>query len=103
MRTGRPVPPLVLTSTERTQLNRWTHRRDDVSKLEARRAQIILAAAGPPPLRGDQVAARLNVSPQTVSLWRRRFVASRMAGLRRGGGAAGASPSPARAAERRRR
>lgn len=84
MRTGRPVPPITLNSDERRALTRLSKQPTGVRLAVARRAQIILAAAGQrgePPMTGKEIAQRLRTSPQTVSLWRRRFVRSRLAAL----------------------
>ena len=83
-RTGRPVQPIILTSDERRQLTRLSKHKPGVSAREAMRARIILAIAGQrgtPPMQGAQIATILGVSEQTVSLWRRRFVRGRVAGL----------------------
>jgi FixJ family two-component response regulator len=84
MRTGRPVSPITLSPEERRALTRLSKRPSGVSEVVARRAQIILAAAGQrgqAPLTGKQIARLLRVSEQTVSLWRMRFVRSRLAAL----------------------
>ncbi len=82
MRKGRPVTPIVLTGEERRVLRRWSKRMEPVSHREALRARIVLALAEPAATAGNELAARIRVSPQTVSLWRRRFVTGRIAGLR---------------------
>lgn len=84
MRTGRPVLPITLSSEERRALTRLSKQPTGVRLAVARRAQIILAAAGQrgePPMRGKEIARRLRTSEQTVSLWRKRFVQSRLAAL----------------------
>ena len=81
MRKGRPVTPIVLTREERRELRRWSKRADRVSHRVAVRARIILELAVPASTAGTVLAARIRVSPQTVSLWRRRFVAGRLPGL----------------------
>ncbi len=81
MRKGRPVTPIVLTREERRELRRWSKRQDPVSHRVAVRARIVLALAEPASTAGNVLAARIHVSPQTVSLWRRRFVADRLSGL----------------------
>lgn len=81
MRKGRPVTPIVLTREERRVLRRWSKREDRVSHRVAVRARIILELAEPASTAGNVLAARIHVSAQTVSLWRRRFVAGRLAGL----------------------
>ncbi len=60
---------------------RWSKREDRVSHRVAVRARIILELAVPASTAGNVLAAQIRVSPQTVSLWRRRFVVGRLAGL----------------------
>jgi transposase-like protein len=82
MRTGRPVSKITLSTEERRTLTRLSKRPQGVSPEVGRRAQIILAAAGQRgrnPMTGKAIARELRVSQQTVSLWRRRFVQSRLA------------------------
>lgn len=75
---GRPHAPVLLTADERTELERRVAARTS-SQQAAYRAQIVLRAAA-----GDsdvQIAAGLGRAVRTVWLWRRRFVAQRLAGL----------------------
>lgn len=75
---GRPKAELTLSDNERTQLDQWARRRKTAQAL-ATRARIVLACAGG---RSNQdVAALLEVTPQTVSKWRGRFVRDRLEGL----------------------
>src|SRR4051794_34204378 len=75
---GRPKTELMLSETEREQLEALTLRRKTAQAL-ALRARIVLGwAAG---ADNKAVAARQRVTQQTVSKWRARFVEHRLDGL----------------------
>lgn len=78
MRTGRPIPPIVLTAEERETLERWT-RRPTTAQALAQRARIILASANGK--SNTVVSAELGLAKPTVGKWRSRFVARRLDGL----------------------
>jgi len=78
MRSGRPKAPLLLTETEREELESMAHRARTRPEL-SRRARVILACADGQ--NNCQVARRLRLSPTTVWKWRSRFVSQRMDGL----------------------
>src|SRR3972149_1874190 len=75
---GRPLAPLTLTLDEQETLQRWVQRRKTAQAL-ALRARLILAAAEGVP--SHAIAARLQVTAQTVSKWRKRFLTRRVDGL----------------------
>jgi transposase len=75
---GRPKAPLVLSETEREQLQAWARRRKTAQAL-ALRAQIVLGCAGE--MANQDVASGLRITPQTVSKWRNRFIHQRLDGL----------------------
>src|SRR5678816_2430179 len=75
---GRPKAQLVLSQTEREQLEALTLRRKTAQAL-ALRARIVLSCADG--ADNKVVAARQRVTPQTVSKWRARFVEHRLDGL----------------------
>src|SRR5438045_6347181 len=78
MRTGRPMPPLVVTEDQRATLESWTRRRKTAQAL-ALRAKIILACAEGKP--NGLVARQTRVRPQTVGKWRSRFLNRGLDGL----------------------
>jgi transposase len=78
MPAGRPLVRLTLTDDERDTLQRWLARRKTAQAL-AQRARLVLAAADG--LSNQSIVARLRVTPQTVSKWRRRFLTHRLDGL----------------------
>jgi transposase len=75
---GRPKAELVLMEVERDQLMALTLRRKTAQAL-ALRARIVLACAEGSDNKA--VAAKLRVTPQTVSKWRGRYVTHRLDGL----------------------
>ena len=70
--------PLVLTDDERLTLAAWSRRRKTAQAL-ALRSRIILACAEGGTI--GAVAGELDVSRDTVSKWRGRFLAGRLNGL----------------------
>ena len=78
MRTGRPLPELVLSVQEHNQLVEWT-RRHKTSQALALRSRIILGCAQK--RTNGEVARRVRATPQTVGKWRSRFIARRLDGL----------------------
>jgi len=75
---GRPKGELVLSESERKELQALTLRRKTAQAL-ALRARIVLACADG--LDNRSVAAKQRVTQQTVSKWRARFVMDRLDGL----------------------
>jgi transposase len=75
---GRPKRELVLSESEFEQLKALTMRRKTAQAL-ALRARIVLASAEG--MDNKTVAAKLQLTQQTVSKWRARFVADRVDGL----------------------
>src|SRR4029453_1536733 len=78
MPAGRPKASLILTETERRELESMAHRSRSAPTL-ARRARVVLAC--PEGVDNGSVARRLRVSTTTVWKWRSRFVSERVAGL----------------------
>src|SRR3954469_9910010 len=75
---GRSKGELVLSDSEREELQALTMRRKTAQAL-ALRARIVLACAGG--MDNKTVAAKQRVTQQTVSKWRARFVTHRLDGL----------------------
>jgi transposase len=75
---GRPMPEVVISARERTQLEAWSERRKTAQGL-ALRARIVLQC-GTGRTNGE-VAERLHVTRQMVGKWRARFVTRRVDGL----------------------
>ena len=76
---NHPAPPLVTSESERTAL-RALARAGRTEQRIATRARIVLRAADGE--ANHRIAAELHVSPMTILLWRRRFLADRLDGLR---------------------
>ena len=75
---GRTFPPVILSESERAELERFATRRKIARPIELR-ARIVLAASTGS--RNKDVATRLGIDPATVGKWRRRFLAKRVDGL----------------------
>jgi len=75
---GRPKAELALTEDERATLERWARRPTSSQALAQRCRMVLGCAAGKP---NKQVAAEVGVWPQTVGVWRRRFIERRLEGL----------------------
>jgi len=73
----RIVKEISLTDEERTMLNLWL--RLPMSARLVLRAKIILLAADG--RTNQEIACQLQASRKTVSLWRRRFLKGRLAGI----------------------
>lgn len=78
MRTGRPTKPLVLEAAEKAKLELMA-RRPKTDQRTAQRARIILDCASG--LSNTAVAAKREVTVQTVGKWRERFLAGRLGAL----------------------
>lgn len=77
-RRGPRLPDLNLTDDERQTLEGWARRRKTEQAI-ALRARIVLACDEG--MSNMDVSRRLEVSPPTVTKWRRRFVEDRLEGL----------------------
>lgn len=72
---------LELTPEERATLERWTRRRSTAQAL-ALRARIVLACADRPDVAHGRLAREFGVHRVTVGIWRKRFAARRLEGLK---------------------
>jgi DNA-binding CsgD family transcriptional regulator len=72
------VPPLSITHGERAELQRRV-RAHTTPQRAAKRARVVLLAAEGLPNR--QIATLVGMNQHTVSHWRHRFEAERLAGL----------------------
>lgn len=75
---SRTAPTVELTQEERSKLDQLANR-PSTPQAHALRARIVLLAATG--IRNDDIAAQLEVTSQTASKWRRRFVESGLDGL----------------------
>ncbi len=75
---GRPLAPLTLTESERDELVAITRSRSMPQSL-ATRARIVLRSADGE--SNTEIAERLGLSKPTVGIWRKRYLAQRLAGL----------------------
>ena len=78
MRTGRPIPELSLSETERETLQNWARRPKSAQALALRARILLRCAAGVP---NTEVARQVGVRKATVGKWRQRFVNRRLDGL----------------------
>ena len=75
---SRPATPIVLMDDERKTLEKWVRASTTEQRLVLRGKIILLAAEG---LSTKDISKRLEVRQATVSEWRVRFAAKRLAGL----------------------
>jgi transposase-like protein len=72
------IPPLVITDEERAELQRRV-RAHTTPQRAAKRARVVLLAADG--VANRQIAPLIGMHQHTVSQWRHRFEAERLAGL----------------------
>jgi transposase len=77
---SRIVEPIHLSSEEQSTLNTWAQARSLPLRLVQRARIIQMAAQGIP---SQEIARRLRTSRPTVQLWRQRFLALRLPGLKK--------------------
>ena len=78
MRTGRPKEPIVLSEGEREQLKGIANSRSMPHGLVRRASVVLLAADGMP---NRAIAEKVDLSPQMVSKWRKRYIQQGLTGL----------------------
>jgi transposase len=76
----RVAAPIVLSSEERSVLNSWTRARSFPLRMVHRARIITMAADG---VLNQEIARALGISRPSVQLWRERFLALRLEGLRK--------------------
>ena len=86
----RRAPVIELRDEERKTLEGWSRGRSTPMRLVLR-AKIVLAAAEGQ--RNEEIAADLETSKKTVSLWRARFASDRVAGIEKDAPRPGRNPS----------
>jgi transposase len=77
---SRTAETIVLTAKERATLNAWVKSKTMPVRV-VQRAQIIQMASNNQ--ENQKIAATLNISRPTVQLWRERFLALRLNGLKK--------------------
>jgi transposase len=77
---SKRAKPITLTSQERSTLDTWARGRSLPLRL-VQRARIVLAAAAG--IQNKDISRDLKISRPTVQLWRERFLAYRLEGLKK--------------------
>ena len=75
---GRTVKPLIMSETERNELNAWLQKRQMPAAEQQRARMILLSTEGLP---ARVIGERVSVTAETVGKWRKRFEQFRVAGL----------------------
>lgn len=74
----RVAPPVTLTPEERAQLQVWARGRSAPHNVVQRASIVLRAAEG---YTNKEIVAELGCHPDTVTLWRRRFLSHRLQGI----------------------
>jgi len=77
---SRVAAPIILSPEERSTLGTWARARS-LPRRWVQRAQIVQMAADG--VQNQQIARQLGISRPTVQLWRQRFLALRLEGLKK--------------------
>src|SRR5437870_3893930 len=86
----RIASPILLSEEERAVLRTWTHGRSLPLRLVQRAQIVAMAAEGVP---SQDIALTWEVCRPTVELWRERFLALRLEGLKKDAPRPGRIPS----------
>ena len=86
----RVAPVIELSDTERQTLITWSRGRSTPARLVLRAKIVLAAAAGK---LNQEIAVDLQTLRKTVSLWRTRFAAERLAGIEKDAPRSGRTPS----------
>src|SRR5258708_3369560 len=78
MKSGRPKKAVILSLEDRALLVSFTRSRTLPHGLARRARIIVLAADG---LSNDQIAEKVDISKQSVCLWRQRYLRDGFKGL----------------------
>ncbi len=74
----RIAPTVLIDEEQRTRLLAWSRGRSTPNRLVLRSKVVLRAADG---LQNQQIADELGVRPETVALWRNRFVMHGLEGI----------------------
>mgnify|MGYP001089917753 CR=1 FL=1 len=76
----RVAPQVTITGEERRQLLAWSRGRSTQQRLVLRSKIVLGAADG---MQNKEIVDELHVRPETVALWRSRFLMHRLQGIER--------------------
>ncbi len=74
----RVAPPVTIGGEQRIRLLAWSHGRSTPNRLVLRSKVVLRAADG---LQNQEIADELKVRPETVALWRNRYVTHGLEGI----------------------
>jgi len=76
----RVAPQVIVTEEERRRLLAWSRGRSTQQRLVLRSKIVLRAADG---VQNKEIVDELHVRPETVALWRSRFIMHRLQGIER--------------------
>lgn len=86
----RVAVPISLSDTDREILLRWSRGRSTPARLVIRAKIVLMAAEG---RKNKDIAAELEVHPDVVGLWRKRFAARGIVGIEKDAPRGGRKPT----------